>query len=770
MLKWRHNDKRPCMQLRLSLTLGLTTSLTAAAAQAQPLDTRLEEVIVTAQLVEQSARETPLSLVTLEQDTLRDLGIAGIDDIRAQVPNFVIDRFPSSQQTLRLFVRGLGITDVQITQDPAVGVYLDGVYLARSTGLATDVADLERIEVLRGPQGTLYGRNTTGGALNMVTSKPDAERPAANMELGAGNRDRRFAKASVNLPLGGEHAIKLAALGHRIDGFIGNQGPGGGFGDYRGEAYRFDWRWQPGDQLTLDYSWDKSRLETYNYTPQAVAPGIPTGTPVDAAIISSQRFVTYSERRLDTLATSVPLLPTDTTIEGHALSLSWDWSPLTLKSITAWRELTDDSYIDFASGASEEYRVDFSAISLGNGEQTYPSVRTRVDQEQFSQEFQALGQWQSLDAIAGLYYFEEKARENWFPMHHIFSFPIIESGDQAVAVNIRAEDNQIENQALAIYNQLTWHATDVWHLSLGWRYSRDQREVERLFRQENYVDFGDVVLGPFETSDFEAAAKEDFNNLSFSASVEHDWSEGTRLYAKVVEAYKSGGFNTRDPNPESFAKGFDEEINRTAEIGLKGVWLQQALRFSLAAFYSDIEDMQLNFLLPNSISDTRVFNSGSATLSGIELEASAFLSSKLLARVSYAYLDTDIDDVIDPFSGESRRFYFDNAPNNSASFNVDYAIADFSWGSWALNINGSYTDERKKQDDQLAIDSYSLLGARLSLSDIAVAKGELSVSAWIQNALDEDYVTFTIDNLPHASRAVYWGEPRSWGLDLRYSY
>ncbi|QFU75491.1 TonB-dependent receptor [Halioglobus maricola] len=758
------------MRLATALSLGLTVLTTSPAAVAGLPQPALEEVIVTAQFIEQSAQETPLSLVTFQQDSLRNLGISGVDDIQAQVPNFVIDRFPSSQQTLRLFIRGLGITDVQITQDPAVGVYLDGVYLARSTGLATDVADLERIEVLRGPQGTLYGRNTTGGALNMITTRPDSQALAMNAELGTGDRDRRFAKASINLPLGEQHAIKLAALGHREDGFIDNNGPGGGFGDYRGEAYRFDWRWQANETIDLNYSWDKSRLETFNYTPQAVTPGVPSGTPADAAILSSQRFVTYSDKRLEALATSVPLLPTDTDIEGHAISLRWELPLFTLKSITAWRELEDLSYIDFASGASEEYRVDFSAISLGNDLQQYNSVRTRIEQDQFSQELQLLGQWQGVDVVAGLYYFTEEARENWFPLHHIFSFPIIETGDEALAVNIRAEDNRIENRAMAVYSQATWPLSERWHLSVGWRYSRDKREASRLFRQDNYVDFGDFVLGPFESIDFASTAEEDFDNHAFSFIAEYDWNDNTRLYGKLVEAYKSGGFNTRDPSPEYFAEGFDEEINRTAEVGVKAEWLERALRLNAALFYSDIEDMQLNFLLPNSISDTRVFNSGSAKLSGVELELTTFLSANLLARLSYAYLDTDIDDISDPFTGAARSFYFDNAPNNSASFGVDYRLAQTGWGEWALHLNGSYVDARKKQDANLRMDAYSLLGARLSLNSIPMPAGELTVSAWLKNALDEEYVTFSIDNLPHASRAIYWGEPRSWGLDISYSY
>ena len=756
---------------RKTITVGLCTlCLAASAAMAQRA---LEEVVVTAQKVEQSAQQTPISLVAFQADELETLGITNVSDIRAQVPNFVIDQFPSSNQTLRLFIRGIGITDVQITQDPAVGVYLDGVYLARSTGLAADVADLERVEVLRGPQGTLYGRNTTGGALNLVTERPNPEKIAFAQVIGTGKRDRLLLRSSLNLPLNARHAVKIAALGKREDGFVGNDGPGGNYGDIKSEGYRIDWRWLTTETLSLNYSWDKSRIESYNYTPQAVSPGIPAGTPVDAAIISSQRFVPYGERLFERLATNAPLLPTDTVIEGHALTLAWTAHSWTLKSISAYREMEDLSYIDFSSGASAEYRVDFSGISLGENSAApldYETVRTQLDQDQFSQELQLIADWRNFDLVAGLYYFSEEARENWFPMHHIFSFPLIETGDSARAVNIRAENNVIDNTAIAAYGHFGWSPRDAWKVTLGWRHSRDERKVNRLFQQDNFVDYGSNIIGPFESIDFKAAAAKNFSDNSFSFMIEHDLAEDTRLYGKLAEAYKSGGFNTRDPDPDYFSQGFDEEKNRTLELGLKAEWLQRALRLNAAIFYSDVKDMQLNFLLPNSISDTRVFNTGSAKLSGIELEAVSFLGQNMLLRVNYAYLHSEIEDVNDPFTGDPRSFGFDNAPRNSASVNVDYQLPRVSYGNWSANLNANFVDERNTSNTLLAIDAYSLLNGRLSLSGVALPVGELALSAWVKNALDEEYVNFTIGNLPHASRAVLWGEPRTWGFDLKYSF
>ena len=730
-----------------------------------------------AQRREESAQLTPISINSFDSDALDTLGISNIADIRAQVPNFLVDPFPASNQTLRLFIRGIGIADVQITQDPAVGVYLDGIYLARSTGLAADVADLKRIEVLRGPQGTLYGRNTTGGALNLVTARPDTDAIAFTQDLGAGNRDRLHARTTVNLPLGADSAVKLAALFQQQDGFIDNGGPGGDFGDRKGEAYRLDWRWQPDRPFTLDYAWDKSRLESFNYTPQAVVPREPGGTPADEAILSTRRFVPYGEDRFNRLDTSVPLLPNDTDIEGHTLTLEWLLPDLTLKSISGWRELTDLSYVDFASGATGEYRVDFQQITIGRNSaapQDFEAVRTRLDQDQFSQELQAFGSLSGwLDYVAGLYYFRESARENWFPLHHISSFPALATGDRADAVTLRGEDNAIENEAVALYGQLTWSPDVVdsrLHISFGWRHSEDERSVDRTFRQDTYLDFGDDVLGPLQAIDFAAAASRNFDDDSFSLIVEYDWTDELHLYGKYVEAYKSGGFNVRDPDPAFFSRGFDAEKNHTVELGFKGELLQRQVRINSALFYSDFSDLQLNILLPEGISDTRVFNSGSARLSGFEVELLAFPWYGLLVGVDYAYLHSEMDSIIDPFTGVQRSFEFTNAPRHSATLNIDYTFPAAFPGELSLNLNYNYVDDREPGNQNLYREEYRLLNGRLALSDIPLPRGLLSISAWVKNALDADYVNFAVDNLPHASRAVLWGETRTWGLDMRYAY
>src|ERR1044071_1862667 len=183
---------------------GLCALLLAAPAPAQDEaggSAELEQVVVTAQRKKESLQTAPVSVVALNSDKLQQRGIFGMADLQGNVPNLTLEPFPTNQATLRLFIRGIGIFDAQITQDPGVGVYQDGVYIARSTGLALDLADLERIEVLRGPQGTLYGRNTIGGAINLITARPTTSAFSMRHQIVYGSRQTPHPTNSLNPPI-----------------------------------------------------------------------------------------------------------------------------------------------------------------------------------------------------------------------------------------------------------------------------------------------------------------------------------------------------------------------------------------------------------------------------------------------------------------------------------------------------------------------------------------------------------------------------------------
>jgi iron complex outermembrane receptor protein len=761
---------------RQLFTLAAALLPIAQPAPAQERETELEEVIVTAQHRSESAMDTPISLFTLNAEQLDKQRISGIGDLNGLVPNLNIDSFPANNQTLRLFIRGVGLSDTQITQDPAVGVYLNDAYIARSAGLTFDVADLERIEVLRGPQGTLYGRNTTGGAIRLITARPDLDAVSASQTLGTGNRDLFRSKTSVNMPFAEKYATKLAYFYEDVDGFTNNEGPGGGFGDRKSEGFRLDLRAELSDTLTLDYGYDNSKIEYYNYTAQAVFPRAPGDGQIAIIGTIAEQYIQYSENRIKELATSVPLLPTNTDIDGHALNADWIINDsMTLRSITAWRELHDKSYVDFASGATEEFRIDFNSAvvgaNAGDARLDLPVVRPDLQQEQFSQEFQLLGNVNdSIEYLAGLYYFWEQAKEDAEPLHHIFDAYPFGAG---TIYNMKSEYNEIENDAYAIFTQVTW-TPDILeerlHLTLGGRYSRDSREAKRNVTDWTVLDLDTSVLSLQGPKQFSANPDNNFDDASFAFISEYDLQEHYNVYAKLSEAYKSGGFNIRDPEEEAFNYGFKEEKLRAAEIGFKGEALDRRVRMNTAIFYQKFSDFQYNFQIPGTIGATRVFNIDNGEMSGIEVEVMAMPTTGLLLQASYAYLDSELDDVDNPFTGQVESASFGSAPKNTYSLVAGYTFPATSVGVVNANASYNFVDKRQTDSDTLYRDAYDLINARIALSEIPGLGGQWEIAAWGKNLTDNNYEAFTMDNLPQASRAVIWGDGRSYGVDITYRF
>tara|TARA_R110002073_G_scaffold11364_13_gene51981 strand:+ start:1298 stop:3601 length:2304 start_codon:yes stop_codon:yes gene_type:complete len=762
-----------------SATLAIALVAMSQEAMSQGRESALEEILVTAQHRTESAMSTPISLVTMNSGELEKQRIGSISDLNGLVPNLNIDNFPSNNQTLRLFIRGVGLTDTQITQDPAVGVYLNGAYIARSAGLTFDVADLERIEVLRGPQGTLYGRNTTGGAIKLITSKPDTTALSASQTLSAGNNALFSSKTSVNVPFSERYAAKLAYFYEDVDGFTNNAGPGGGFGDRESRGFRLDVRADLHDTLRLDYGFDHSSIEYYNYTAQAVTPRT-TGDgllSIIGDIVVDNGYVQYGSDRFSELATSVPLLPTDTRIDGHTLNLEWAVNnTTTLHAITAWRDLRDKTYTDFASGATGQFRIDFNSAVIGAnaGDQRIdlPAVRPDLKHEQFSQEFQLLGSaGESVDYLAGVYYFWEQGQENAQPLHHMFNvFPF---GANGTLYNLSAETNRIENDTLAVFAQFTW-TPDILdrhlHLTLGGRYSRDSRRATRDVTESTVLDLDTSVVNVIGPSVFGASPDQDFNDSSFTFISEYDIQEHFNIYLKYAGAYKSGGFNIRDPEEAGFSNGFKEEKLHAGELGFKGETLDRRVRLNSAIFYQKFDDYQYNFQVPGTISGTRVFNIDNGEMSGVELELMALPTEGLLLQASYAYLDSKLDDVENPFTGEIEKAYFDNAPRHTYRVMAGYTFAPTRLG--VLNANASYNYVGARNDNSPTIyrDAYALINARIALTDIPGPGGQWEVALWGKNLADTDYEAFALNNLPQADRAVIWGDGRSYGLDVSYHY
>ena len=692
--------------------LPLAALVFAAFAPAAAAEQALEEVIVTAERTEKSLQETPISVFALNADTMERLNIANVADLGSSVPNLKIMPFGVSATTLRFFIRGMGTVDSQITLDSPVGIYLDGVYLARSVGLVADVADIERVEVLRGPQGTLFGRNTTGGAVSIVTKRPE-EDLAFSQLLSGGDYGLFKSRTSLNVPLGDTAAAKFTYQHHERDGWIENEGQGNDFHAYDRDALRADIRWRPHEKLTIDYSYDRSENDF-------------TGSYYHLGEVNENFAGVLQPQpdRVDEASLALPFEDSSAETSGHTLVAAFETQIGTFKSISAYREVEEDAYQDYSGNP---------IIPV------FRNNRFRAEQDQFSQELQLAGSWcdDLVDYIGGLYYFEESGEEV--------------ADDEVTLIDLPLpRDIEADNETWAAYAQVGWRPAQgsPWKLSLGGRYTEDKRE-------------GDNHIVP--------PGDDDWSNFTPSFTVFYDLDENSSLYAKVASGYKAGGFNMRQAE---FADAYDEETLVTYEIGWKTELLERRLRWNGAVFYSDYEDMQLDILV-GCPTCTKTQNAGTAEISGLETELSLLLGDAVRVDLSYGYLDSEINDVE---GDDARLYHLPNAPEHMVAAMLDWKIAQVAAGDLSLSVDWNWQDDSVTGVRELVgidVDAYSLAGARLQLAgDDWIGKGSFRVAGWVRNIFDEEYYvdTFGSFNTIHANRVAVYGDPRTWGVDVEYRF
>ncbi len=435
----------------------------------------IEEIMVTAQKREESLQDAPISIAALGFEQLQMQGILGLADLEfGAIPSLKVRPFTNNPSTLVMSIRGIGEADpAQVTRELAVGVYLDGFYLGRAQGLGFDVADIERIEVLRGPQGTLYGRNAVGGAINLVSKRPDLEAFNLEQTLGFGNYGAFKSLTHLNLPLTDRFGAKLSYLHDERDGWVRNSG-GDDFSAHENRGARLALRFEPLDTLTIDYAFDWSDIEaTQGYNQYArieeVAPGVPW--------IGNQSVEPNRRKRA---RFPLPLKPSETEVQGHSLTLNWDIHPdHSLRYLGSYRK-TDET-------TSTNYGGMFLVGLV---------VDAEIEQKQQSHELQAIGSLLDgqVDYVAGVYYFKEDVDEfnqgfgslavldqngdffgpvlpyNLFPLGGAL-YPLDDA--RVVAGDARSR---------AVFTQLTWRPPameDRLSATLGMRYTRDRKNATR---------------------------------------------------------------------------------------------------------------------------------------------------------------------------------------------------------------------------------------------------------------------------------------------------
>ncbi|NRA41540.1 MAG: TonB-dependent receptor [Pseudomonadales bacterium] len=730
-------------RLAVAVSTALVSSLSSTVVLAQDDEAGfIEEVVVTAQKREQNLQDVPVAITAIDAQQLDDRSIKDIADVGTSAPNVQIAPSPGGSTGATIAIRGATAVNPAATWEPSVGLYMDGVFIAKNVGGIFDVAELERIEILRGPQGTLFGKNTTGGALSLYTRKP-AEEMGGKVKVAAGNYNyTEFGLTFDTGRISDMLSVMISYSKRDRDGFYDNENsgiPGAAplqideFKKLDSEALRISALLDISDTVELQYTYDMAERDN------TVAFG-----QFEPGVLKGGKFVAAKVDRAD--EGSLDGAGEDTSDNsGHTLNIAWDINDdLLFKSITAYRELSFADQNDYDGSAFLGF-----------------NTKRDVDQDQSSQEFQLVGVSGDWNYVLGAYYFDESVDvENPF-------FINIGAPAAAVVRNFYGADST----SYALFGQADWAVNDSIGLSFGLRWTQEEKEA--------FVDHPDAGA-TFSLAPFSSKADESWDNVSPTVVLNYYVNDDITTYAKVSQGWKAGGFNAEAATKEIAETPYDEEILTAYELGLKSQLADGRVQANIAIFQNDVKDVQISSFDPTTFY-SKVENAGKSVVQGLELETIVAITDSFTAFFNYSYLDADYKDFVDPVSGAQLKdtATFAYAPENKAALGLEY-VDNVGFAELRARFDYSYTDEQFFYRDEPGAlvtqsEEYAILNGRIALADIAVGQNNsLEVGIWGKNLTDEEYRLNGIPQInpdPFFRYSVsYYGDPRTFGADVSYSF
>ena len=734
----------------------------------------LDEIVVTATKRETNLQSTPIAINVLTPTALQDRHVQSLYDLAdGAIPSLRIATFEARQSALTIGIRGIVPLDAnQPAREQGVGIYVDGVYLGRQHGLNSALFDLERVEVLKGPQGTLFGRNTEGGALSLVSKAPSGEFEG-RMSGSVGKYGSYSTDIHVDLP-------EIAGLSFKVDGVIQHQDATTknplagqtGWNYYDRHGIRAAVRWKPTSQITDDFAYDNGRdsnspfySQLLSYNPNGCVAGTQASQP--ACYLPGTAYtnltgtvkpllpgvVVEGNKRMKVADIGVPQQPSVDKTFGFTNNFALKLAPeIELRSITAWRGV-DVTQWDNSGGAHRVPVVAPGCTGAACNFSRYSLADLR--QRQFSQEFQAVGTIRSFDYVLGLYYFHEHVSDDAATpnsnaitgyttagqttgFQYVILDPCIGSAGFGSQPGCRSIDraSEVRSKSYAGYGQVTWNATDAVHLTVGGRYTHDEKSgVLHFSRNINYDTNTAVALAngykPLDAT---------WNRFNPMATIAFDASSNVHLYAKYATGYRSGGASSRTSNYQAF----NPEDVKSYEVGLKtDFWdRRKGSQVDISSIQSTATGNFNNLVTINAPGITKI--------RGFEAELTVRPVEGLTLNASYAYTYTRIPLIpITAVVGTAsttvlQRFYIPFTPRNAASGAVDYDVP-IGGGTTHVrfHIDGNYAQATQAFDQFATRAGESLIfNGRISVADISMGSGgqKLSVGLWGRNLFDEQHI------------------------------
>ena len=691
----------------------------------------LEEVIVTAERRAQDAQDVPIALTIIGGSEISPSGISSISDVALKTPNLTFTQFNIGEP--QLFLRGLGTTIDSAGADPTVSVFIDDVYVGRSAGATSDLYDLERIEVLRGPQGTLYGRNVTGGAISIVTKRPSNEFEA-KLGVTVGNYGLTVLRGLVDGPIGDNLAGNLSFSKRDRDGYAYSNRSGQELDDADNFSLRGKLLWDISDNTELllgfDYSTDDNNGQCRNLTKLDNPAGDHNAGGVFVPVLNQIKADTNSEDPRTCAMTIEQYAERD--VFGLSARLQMEFTnDLSLTSITAYREL-EYSWLQELGGLDSPPNL----LSVEDNEGD--------DADQISQEFRLTKDGDRLFWVAGAYYFKEN-------VDRFANVPIFFGPGSPVAPGALLDRSWLQsatNTSMALFGQVVWSMTDALALTLGGRHTWDEKEMDNAY----YSSPGNEVYN-FK------GLEESWDEFTPRVTVDWQVTDDHMLFATWSKGYKSGVFISQNTTAALAETPLEPEEATNMEIGAKTRWFDNRLQFNLVYFDLENENQQL-FRLENFTLVSENFGTES---SGIELDFIAALGKNLTLSGMYASLDAEI--VGGQFAGNvaprSPDYKYSVALNYNAALG-NGAILDFdasvsysdNWYMEATNQGVSYMDD------------YSIVDASVRYTS---SGGNWEVTLWGKNLSDELVTSHSIVSSFGGSVELF-APPRTYGVTANYFF
>ena len=709
----------------------------------------LTDIVVSAQKRETNLQSTPISIAVLGAEDIRNRHVVSLESLAdGSIPSLRIAPSFSRSSALTVGMRGIGTLgdSNQPARDQGVGVYIDGVFMGRAQGLGSALYDVERIEVLKGPQGTLFGRNTEGGAISIVTKKPSGEF-GARATVGVGNYDSREAALHLDLPSFANFSVKLDGLITTRGGTVDNPLAGEhDFNAYNKKGAHAALFWEPSSDFNALYSFDISRDETTPYYLQLLTK-------------STGPLLQMQPDRAKVANIGVPQPWALGKTHGHLLTLDWTVSPqLEVKSISSYRRLTQTQNDNgganlgvFIPGYSSN--TNFARFSLAD-----------VWQKQYSQELQLIGTMKQVNFVLGGFYYHETVRDNaWTPYTNKWNgngtdYTILDTPTSSIPFPDRA--SRAKTESIGVFGQATWTPAmlnDIVHLTAGGRFTHDAKTGS--------LDKVNGVATPYRLD-------ASWNRFDPMVNLAVDVAEDVHVYGKWSTGYKAGGANSRSKEYHSF----NPESVSTFEIGAKTEFFDRHARFNVAAYTSAYNDMQIDFNAPvlnSTRTTTETRNAeGRGRIKGIEADLTVTPFQGLTLSGSYAYTDVHLPPAPNPFDGDKLvQVYVAYTPTHAASGAFDYELP-VGDSTLRFHLDGNYSSgQYSMPGDPTKTSSSFIVNGRVALADIRMASGpDLELSVWGRNLFNEAY-TFVKAN--GGSSLGYYGifnDPRTLGISATVKY